>query len=138
SSLAAAVEAKTAPSLVQAVLRRWRWQRAARLAESAVALLLIGGLMFLAIRQRQSARAAELAAASRSVNSAIRAIDRAFTSNDPAGFVSLIHFRDAEDEQFKPVLAKYVEAESLFRREMQQKLNVRQRTFDLTFHELFL
>src|SRR5204862_3969542 len=54
----------------------------------------------------------------------------------PSGFVAHIHFRNAEDERFRPVLTNYIRAESLFRQEMRQVLRVQQRTYDLTFHEL--
>jgi RNA polymerase sigma factor (sigma-70 family) len=126
----------TAPGLVQAVLRRLLWRRVVQVAGVVALLLFVAGVATFTIRQHQAARTAELATAARSVDKTLRAIDRAFMFNDPNGFVALIHFRNAEDEQFKPVLANYIRAESSFRQEMRRMFNVQQRTFDATFREL--
>ena len=85
---------------------------------------------------RQRELAAELSDAARSVRDTLVAIERAFLSNDPDGFVALIHFHNPEEEQFRPVLMDYIRAESLFLLEMRRKLNVRSRTFYATFREL--
>ena len=61
------------------------------------------------------------------------AIDRTYWFNNPTGFVALIHFRNAEDERFRSLLAEYVRAESSFRQEMKRAFNVQQRAFDATF-----
>jgi len=64
------------------------------------------------------------------------AIDRSFVQNDPGGFVALLHFRNPQDELFRPVLTNYIRAESLFRREMRHAFKSQQRPFDVTFNEL--
>ncbi len=125
-----------AASLVEGLLRRLVWRRVVRVGTAIVAFLLLIGGAAVAIRQRQAAQAAVLADAARSVRNLMIAIDRTYTLEDPAGFVALIHFRDAQEEQFGPVLADYVRAQALFRREMLRIFHVRQRTFDATFREL--
>ena len=80
----------------------------------AVLLFLAGGTTFV-LRERRVAKAAALAAASRAVRDVLLAVDRGFTLNDPPRFVASIHFRSAEEEQFRQVLIDYIRAESLFR-----------------------
>src|SRR5262249_4409245 len=122
--------------LGQALLRHLRWRRFLRItAWAAVFLLFLGGGA-VALRQHQAARAAEFAASARSLSDTLIALDRAFMSNDREGFLARLHFRDARDEIFRPVLSNYIHAESVFRREMRRAFNVQQRTFDLTFREL--
>ena len=139
ASLTGCVAAGTemaAAGLVHAALWRWRWRRVVYLGAGVAIFLFLLGVSTLAVRQHQAAQAAERAEAARAVQDVIVAIDRAFTLGDPPGFVALVHFRNAEEEQFRPVLAEYVRAESVFRREMPRSMNVQQRAFDLTFGEL--
>lgn len=133
SSLA---EHATAAGFVQAVLQRLLWRRVVRVGAAIAVFLFLIGVTTLAIRQRQAMQAAELSDAARSVRDTLVAIERAFLSNDPDGFVALIHFHNPEEEQFRPVLMDYIRAESLFLLEMRRKLNVRSRTFYATFREL--
>jgi hypothetical protein len=126
----------TAAGLAQALLRRFRWKRTGQVGVAIVLFLLLCGGAMVALRQRQLAQAAQLADAARSVRDLMIAIDRTYTFNDPTGFVALIYFRSAQEEQFGPALADYVRAESSFRQEMQRVFNVSQRTFDVTFREL--
>ena len=133
SSLAAYA---TAAGCVEAVLQRLLWRRLLRLGAAVMVLLFLIGGTTLAFRRRQAVQAAELAEAARSVRNLMIAMETAYTANDTNGFVALIHFRDAQEEQLGPVLADYVTAQSLFRQEMQRAFNVRRRTFDITFHEL--
>jgi RNA polymerase sigma factor (sigma-70 family) len=135
SSLA---EHVTAAGFVEAVLQRLLWRRVIRVGAAIVVLLFLIGGATLAVRQRQVAQAAELADVARSVRNLMIAIDRTYILNDPNGFVALIHFQGNEREQFAPVLADYIRAQSSFRQEMQRVLNVRQRAFDATFRELCL
>jgi hypothetical protein len=104
-------------------------------APKVALLFLVLGAAIWAFRQPQAPPAATSATAPRSLRDTVIAIDRAFL-NDPDEFVSLIYFRSAEEEQFKPVLTNYVRAESAFRREMKRAFNVQQRTFDAAFREL--
>jgi len=134
-ALSLAEQIKTV-GLVEAVFGRLFWRRAIRIGTVIALLLLLGGVVSVVIRQRQARQAAELADAARSVRNLMIAIDRTYTLNDPAGFAALIYFRNAQEEQFSPVLADYVRAQWLFRQEMQRVFNVRQRTFDVTFREL--
>ncbi len=131
-----ALAAEASAPLVRAMLQRWRWRRMVQVAASMALLLLPGGAAWWTVRQRQAGRAADVVAAVRSVRNTLTGIDRAFMFNDPNGFVALIHFRNSQDEPFRPVLGNYIVAESLFRQEMRQKFNVQQRTFDITFREL--
>jgi RNA polymerase sigma factor (sigma-70 family) len=126
----------TVAILVQAVLRRLLWRRVLRVGTAIAVLLFLAGAGTLAIQQRQAAQTAALADAARSVRNLMIAIDRTYTLNDPNGFVALIHLQASEGEQFRPVLADYVRAQSSFRREMRRAFNVQQRTFDATFREL--
>lgn len=126
----------TAEQIVQAVIRRLQRRRIVSATAVVALLLLLIGVTMMVIRQSQGERTDELALASRSVRDTLTAIDRAFVYDDPDGFVALVHFRNADEEQFKPLLADYIRAESLFREEMWRAFNVRQRTFDLTFREL--
>jgi len=123
-------------ALMESTIQRLLWRRVVRIGAAIVMLLLLIGAATLVVRQRQAARAAELAEAGRSVRNLMIAIDRTYTLNDPNGFVALIHFRDRQETEFGPVLADYVRAQLLFRREMQRAFNVRQRTFNVTFREL--
>lgn len=137
SGLASSLARQTMTAgLVQAVLQRLLWRRVVRVGAAIAVFLFLIGVTTLAIRQRQAMQAAELSDAARSVRDTLVAIERAFLSNDPDGFVALIHFHNPEEEQFRPVLMAYIRAESLFLREMRQKLNVRSRTFYATFREL--
>jgi hypothetical protein len=102
---------------------------------AALFLLFLGSGVW-AIRQRQAAHAAALAASARSLSDTLVALDRAFMSGDVEGFLARLYFRDARAERFKPVLSNYIRAEFVFRREMRQAFSVQQRTFDLTFREL--
>jgi RNA polymerase sigma factor (sigma-70 family) len=130
------VKGATAASLVETLLWRLLWRRVIHLgAGLGILILLIGGAL-LVVRQRQAARAAELADAARSVRELMIAIDRAYILNDPSGFVALLLLRGPELQQFGPVLADYVRAQWRFRQEMMRVFNVRQRTFDATFREL--
>ena len=122
--------------LVEGVFGRLFWRRTIRIGTVVSLFLLLGGVTAVTIRQRQVRQTAELADAARSVRNLMIAIDRTYTLNDPDGFAALIHFRNAQEEQFGPVLANYVRAQWLFRQEMQRVFNVRQRTFDVTFREL--
>jgi hypothetical protein len=122
--------------LVEAVFRRLLWRRVIRIGTVVALFLLLGGVTAVTIRQRQTRQAAELADAARSVRNLMIAIDRTYTLNDPDGFAALIYFRNTQEEQYGPVLADYVRAQWLFRREIQRVFNVRQRTFDVTFREL--
>jgi RNA polymerase sigma factor (sigma-70 family) len=135
-ALASALAIRATASLVEAVLRRLLWRRLVRIGAALVLLLFLGGGAMLVVRQRQAVRAAALAESGRSVRNLMIAIDRAYTMNDPAGFVALIYFRSAEEEQFGPVLSNYVRAQWPFRQAMMRAFDVRQRTFDVTFREL--
>lgn len=129
SSLA---EYATSAGFVEAVLQRLLWRRVVRVgAVIAVFLFLTGGAT-LTVRQRQAAQTAAV----RSVRNLMIALETAYTANDANGFLGLINFRDAQEEQLGPVLADYVRAQSLFRQEMQRAFNVRRRTFDATFREI--
>jgi RNA polymerase sigma factor (sigma-70 family) len=123
-------------TLADTLLRRLFWRRWFRVAVVLLILLLLSGGASALFRQRQLARAATVAADVRAVRELMIAIDRTYTLNDPEGFVGLLRFRDDERRQFAPVLTDYIRAESLFRREMMRVLNVRQRTFNVTFSEL--
>lgn len=122
--------------LVQAVLQRFLHRRVVRVGTAIMVFLLLLSGGALVARQRQAARAADLAEAGRLVRQVMIAIDRTYTVNDPGGFVALLYLRGSEAEQFGPVLSNYVTAQSLFRREMQRAFNVRRRTFNITFREL--
>jgi RNA polymerase sigma factor (sigma-70 family) len=136
-ALAAAITNRaTGATLVEALLRRLLWRRAVRVGILLLLLLLLVGGAGLMVRERQAAQAAALANAARSVRNLMIGIDRTFTLNDPNGFVALVHFRNAQEEQFGPVLADYVRAQWIFREEMRRALNVRQRSFNATFGEL--
>jgi hypothetical protein len=130
----------TAASLVQAVLRRLLWRRMRVVATIAACLFLMLLCFVFSWRQieagRAARRAAERTAAARAIRQVMIAIDRSYWFNDPNGFVALIHFRNAEEEQFRSVLADYVRAESAFRQEMKRAFNVQQRAFNATFREL--
>jgi RNA polymerase sigma factor (sigma-70 family) len=130
-----AAHAATAALAEAAYRRSWR-QRVKPAAAVILLLLCLTGALTLMLRQQQRAQAAEMATASRSVRDAMIEIERAFTSEDPNGFVALIHFRNAEEEQFRKVLADYIRTGTLFRRAMQERLKVRRRPFDATFREL--
>jgi RNA polymerase sigma factor (sigma-70 family) len=123
-------------ALVQAVLRRFWWRRLLRAASAVALLLLLGSITFVGIRQWQFRQAAGLAQAHQGVRDVLFGIDRAFMNSDSEGFVARIYFRNAADEQFRPVLRNYINAESSFRQEMRRTFNVQQRTFDATFREL--
>ena len=123
-------------ALAEAAYRRSLRRRVAAGACGILLLLLLASGGVFVSRQRQSARAAEMATAAQSVREAMIEIERRFTSEDPNGFVALVHFRTAEEEQFRKVLAEYIRTGSLFRRAMQEKLNARRRPFDVTFREL--
>jgi RNA polymerase sigma factor (sigma-70 family) len=126
----------TVTALVQAVLQRLVWRRLVRIGAAIAVFLLLAGVATLAVRQRQAAQAAALADAARSVRNLMIALETTYTANDANGFLGLINFRDPQEEQLGPVLADYVRAQSLFRREMQRAFNVRRRTFDATFREI--
>jgi RNA polymerase sigma factor (sigma-70 family) len=122
--------------LVQSVLRRfhrWRWRQ---VITGAACVAWLTGFAWFGIWTWHAERTAELARAAVAVPAAIRAIDRAFLGNDPAVFLNLLHFRSAEDERFKPVLARFLQAESFFRREMGRVFRADQEGFDLAFREL--
>jgi RNA polymerase sigma factor (sigma-70 family) len=135
SSLASCAEAA---GLIEALLQRLFWRRVRRVGTALALLLFLLGGAALVMRQRQATQAVELAEVARSVRNLTIAIDRTYTLNDPAGFVALLYFRNTQEEQWGPVLASYVKAQWLFRREMMRVFNVRQRTFDATFRELCL
>jgi len=122
--------------LVEALLRRLLWRRLVWIGAAILLLLLLGGGATLVIRQRQVAQTAQLADAERSVRNLMIAMENTFTLNDPNGFVALIDFRNAPEQQLAPVLADYIRAECLFREEMQRAFNIRRRSFDATFREL--
>ena len=125
-----------AEALAQAVLRRFWWKRVIRIGLSVALFLLMAGAVTLALRRDRAPQTTGPAAAPRSLRDTLIAIDRTFIQNDPNGFVALIHFRNAEEQRFKPVLTNYIRAESFFRQEMRRAFNVQQRTFDATFREL--
>jgi hypothetical protein len=127
----------TAASLTEGLLRRLLWRRFVQIGAAVLLFLLLGGGATLLVRQRQLAQAARVADVQRSIRNLMIAMETTYTSNDPNGFLALIHFRNAQEEQLGPVLADYVRAQSLFRQEMQRAFNVRRRTFDVTFSELF-
>ena len=135
---AAAARERTSVGLVQALLRRLRWRRLVRVAAGAAIFLALAGATSLEFRQRRARQAARLAEAARGVREAIIALDRSFTLDDPRQFVASINFRNAEEERFSLVLADYVRAESVFRREMPRTMDVQQRAFDITFSELIV
>ncbi len=130
-----ATHAATA-ALTEAAYRRSVWRRVKFAAAAVLLLLCLVGTIPLIVRQRQQAQAAEVAAASRAVREMMINIERTFTSEDPNGFIALIHFGNGAEEQFRRVLADYIRNGSLFRRAMQEKLNARRRPFDATFREL--
>jgi RNA polymerase sigma factor (sigma-70 family) len=119
-------------ALVQALLHRLWWRSVAPPA-AGLALLLVG-LMVLALL-RAPAPPTTAAPAPRSLRETIIEVDRAF-AGDPNAFVALLHFRNADEARFKPVLSNYVRAEAGFRREMRDAFRVQQRTFDAAFSEL--
>jgi len=133
SSLA---EYATAAGFVEAVLQRLLWRRIVRVGAAVMVILFLIGGATLTVRRRQAAQAAELADAARSVRNLMIAMETTYTANDPNGFVALIYFRGAQEEELSPALADYIRAQSLFRQEMQRAFNVRRRTFDVTFREL--
>lgn len=129
-----------ATTLAEAVLRRLLWRRVRRWAAFAAFLILLFLALGFSWRQFQTARAVRLAeertAAARAIRPVMIALDRAYWFNDPNGFAALIHFRNPEEERFRPVLMDYVRAESAFRQEMKRVFNVQQRAFNATFREL--
>jgi RNA polymerase sigma factor (sigma-70 family) len=122
--------------LVEGLLRRLLWKRMLGIGTVILLLLLLCGGGLLTVRQREAARVADLAEVQRSVRNLMIAIETAYTANDANGFLGLINFRNAQEEQLGPVLTDYVRAQSLFRQEMQRGFNVRRRTFDATFREI--
>jgi RNA polymerase sigma factor (sigma-70 family) len=129
-----------ATTLAEAVIRRLLWRRVRRWAAFAAFLILLFLGLGFSWHQFQTARAVRLAAertaAARAIRPVMIALDRAYWFNDPNGFAALIHFRNPEEERFRPVLMDYVRAESAFRQEMKRVFNVQQRAFNATFREL--
>lgn len=125
-------------NLVEPLLRRLLWRRLLWVGEGLLLVLLLTGGATLLVRQRRVAQAAVLANAAQSVRNLMIAIDRTYTLNDPNGFAALVYLRNPQEEKFGPVLADYARAQWLFREQMQQAFNVRQRSFNATFGELCL
>lgn len=125
-------------NLVEPLLRRLLWRRLLWVGEGLLLVLLLTGGATLLVRQRRVAQAAVLTNAAQSVRNLMIAIDRTYTLNDPNGFAALVYLRNPQEEKFGPVLADYARAQWLFREQMQQAFNVRQRSFNATFGELCL
>jgi RNA polymerase sigma factor (sigma-70 family) len=126
--------------LVDALVRRFQRRQRGPLVALPVLLLLLFLILFgpslLFVAQRQLAPPAPPAAVvTPAIQATIVNIDRTF-ANDPAGFAALIHFRDAEDERFRPLLIEYIQAQSQFRRAMWRAFRSQQRPFNIAFNEL--
>jgi len=124
----------TVTRIVDVLLLRFRRRQLGWVALLlALLLIILFGSQILPVSPRQPPpRAAVVIPA---VRDTLVNIDRTF-ANDPNGFVALIHFRDVNEERFRPVLVEYVRAQSEFRREMRTVFRSQQRPFDIAFSEL--
>ena len=112
---------------VRKILRRTRWRRWPVWAGSmAVALLLVGAVTALSQRERVRDRVQTAALA----RTTALAIDNAISFGDTDAFIARVHFRNAEEEQFKPVLAAFIRAAVSLRNQVRESFDaqpVRQR-----------
>jgi RNA polymerase sigma factor (sigma-70 family) len=146
-SIATAVTAgggsSTVTSLVGAASRRMLRQRIVRWSAAAGILLLAVGIARLSWRaqaprpERANAAMAQTPA-SLTPQQAMQELDRAYTRLDHEAFLARIHFRDAADERYRPVLLEHLQAGAEFREAMRLHLGSVNRPWSVTFRQLVI
>jgi RNA polymerase sigma factor (sigma-70 family) len=110
-------------ALVTLLLKRLLWHRI--LPGTLGLLLLTGGiaawwLLSSGVEPTQAAPAVSIGRndqqrIAREVRAVLNELDRGLFFNDPQAFVGQIHFRTAEEERFRPLLAEYARVSNEFR-----------------------
>lgn len=136
ASLGASSAAKM---LAEAIARKWLLKKISVAALAGIVLLvLFGGGGVWMNRRIETRRAVQRAADFRAVDAAVVAIDLMLTTNNPSGFIALVHFR-APDEQYRAVLFNYARAFGEFRQEVRARFpgnQARYEAFRIMIREL--
>jgi hypothetical protein len=136
--------------LATLVLRRLLWQKFVSVAIPVVLVLLIGGLLarltLVAEKIAQADAAARVAATNqqqaiaREARAVVTEIDRGLFFNDPQAFAGSIHYRNLEEEGFRPLLAEYARVSNEFRTALAAASPTRRapsRTYRMILEEVF-
>jgi RNA polymerase sigma factor (sigma-70 family) len=126
---------ETVTRMADAVHRRFQRESMVR-AGAILALLLVALLVWLPqLLPEAPPPAAPPTARSPTLRETIINLELTL-ANDPNGFAALIHYRDAQEERFRPVLVDYARAQAEFRDVMRRMFRSQQRAFNIAFNEL--
>jgi RNA polymerase sigma factor (sigma-70 family) len=99
---------------IHAILRRIWWRTLSLWAGSmAVAAFFLAAVLMALVREDRVQIATQ-------VRAAVVVIDNAISFDDPDAFIAHVHFRNSEEEQFKPVFAAFIRATVGLRKQVRE------------------